>query len=101
MPGEVRNQRVSLASLGSTVAVVSWDPDPGPAAYNVYRGTKGDLSDLACFLRAVTGTSASDDGALSPTRLLGYLVTATNCNGESTLGFSSSGTERPNRSPCP
>lgn len=100
-PGEVRNLRASLAAPGSTVEVLSWDPDPGAAAYNVYRGTLPNLSDLACFLRGVAGTSASDDGAVSPTRLFVYLVTAVNCNGESTLGFASSGAERTNRAPCP
>jgi len=101
-PGEVRNMRVSLSAPGSRTAALAWDADAGAASYNVYRGGQASLSDLGCFASGVTGTSATDDGALpAPGRLFVYLVTARNCNGESTLGFSSSGTERANRSPCP
>ena len=69
---------------------------------NVYRGSRADLGDLACFIPAVGGSSIRDDGGVPAvgTQFI-HLVTAVACGGESTLGFASSGTERQNRAPCP
>ncbi|MFQ5876406.1 MAG: cohesin domain-containing protein [Acidobacteriota bacterium] len=97
---EVRGLEAGLAAPGSTVAILSWAPDPLAASFNVYRGESPDLSDLACFLPGVTGTSTADDGALPPGGLFVYMVTAANCRGESTLGFDSTGSERMNSAPC-
>jgi hypothetical protein len=99
-PAEAQNLRLSRAP-GSTVATLSWDPHPVAASFNVYRGERADLGDLACFLAGVTTVPAPDDGALPPLgRQYVYLVTAVSCGGESTLGFASSG-ERTNPAPCP
>jgi hypothetical protein len=101
VPGEVGNLLVSTDGPRSSVAVLTWGADPNAAAFNVYRGERADLADLSCFAAGVTGTTVSDDGAVPAGRLLVFLVTALNCNGESTLGFNSAGVERTNEFPCP
>lgn len=84
VPGEVANLRLALSA---PVAELSWDAEPVAASYDVYRGTMGDASDLACFASGVTTTSSGDDGALPATgEGLFYVVTAVNCAGESPLG---------------
>jgi cohesin domain-containing protein len=96
----VANMTVSRAA-GSTIATLGWDVHPGATAYNLYRGSSRDLSDLACFASGIGSTTTQDDGALPP---LGgayfYLVTARTCAGESSPGFNSSGVERTLPAPC-
>lgn len=99
--GEVGSLTLTSTSPPGT-ALLAWSPAPLAAEYNVYRGTRGNLADLACFLPGVAGTSTEDDGAVPPAGgLLVYLVTAANCRGESSLGWSSSGAERTASSLCP
>jgi len=99
--GEVTDLVVTHAPAPGA-ALLAWDPDPLAADYNVYRGSRGDLGDLGCFLPGVAGTATEDDGAVPPAGgLLVYLVTATSCRGESSLGWRSSGAERSATAPCP
>ena len=71
--------------------------EPLATSYNVYRGARADLSDLACFLSGVPDVSTGDDGEIpEPGHALFYLTTAVNCSGESSLGA-----DRPNADPCP
>jgi hypothetical protein len=99
---EVQNLRLQHATPGSATALLTWDPVPFAIGYNVYRSELADLSDLGCLLSGLTSTSATDGGSMP---LIGrgffYLATARNCYAESTLGFQSSGAERPNVDPCP
>jgi hypothetical protein len=101
MPGEVPGVQVSLASPGSTVAEVSWIAEPSAETYHVYRGEDPGLTDLSCIAQGVTGTSIQDDGTMPASGLSVYLVTAVNCNGEATLGFTGQGPERSMASSCP
>ena len=100
--GERSQSPAPKSQLPAPAALLAWSPDPLAAEYNLYRGTRGDLADLACFLPGVASTSTPDDGAVPPSGgLYVYLVTAANCRGESTLGWSTSGAERSASSPCP
>lgn len=76
------------------VGFLSWAPDISATAYNIYRGELADLSDVTCFLSGVTGASTTV-GFQPAATLEVYLISAGNCRGESTLGFASSGRERP------
>ena len=99
--GEVGSLALTPTSPPGT-ALLAWSPAPLAAEYNVYRGAQRNLADLACFLPGVAGASTPDDGAVPPAGgLFVYLVTAANCRGESTLGWSTSGAERSASSPCP
>jgi len=76
---------------------LAWAADPVATSYNVYRGFQVDLDDLTCFLSGVTSTSTEDDGAEPDAgTFMIYLMTASNCSGESVLGDG-----RPNTDPCP
>jgi hypothetical protein len=79
------------------IANLSWNAVVDAAAYTVYRGTRRDASDLACFLPAVVGTSTDDDGLVPPpARTRYFVVAAVNCAGESELGANRTVSE-----PCP
>ncbi len=69
-----------------------WDGVSGAAAYDLYRGTRADGSDLACLVFREPGLSASDPDA--PGLLFTYLVAAWNLAGEGPLGAASDGTPR-------
>jgi hypothetical protein len=100
-PAEVQGLRLGRTP-GTTVAVLTWDPHPAATAYNVYRAGNRNLSDLACLFSGLAGATTPDDGAVPPLGgVLYYLVTASTCAGESTLGFGSSGTERLAATHCP
>jgi hypothetical protein len=101
LPAEVENLRLQPVT-GSTAAVLSWDPHPFATSSNVYRGTRVDLADLACFASGVPAASLQDDAAVPPAGgILVHLVTAATCAGESSAGPDSSGAERPIPAPCP
>jgi hypothetical protein len=86
-----------LALLDDTVAELSWDAVEQADAYNLYRGNEPDASDLACFESGIVGTSTTDDGSLpAPGGSFFFVVTATNCAGESPLGSG-----RVPATPCP
>lgn len=83
-----------------------WESCSPFSTYDVYRGSiRGDLpagAYGACLQAGVTGSSASLDAAV-PSSGDGffYLVTGRSPSLEGGLGFTSSGTPRPNASPCP
>lgn len=90
-PGEVERLR-----FDSKVAMV-WDPDARGLAYNVYRGTLA--TSASCNEALVAGTSHTATG--TPGAAWFYLVTSVNgVAEESTRGFGSNGTERPDVPAC-
>lgn len=97
-PADVARLDLSLVQPGSAVARLRWTDVAGAIDYNVYRGERVALGDLACFISHLPATGADDDGAV-PGPLYVYLVTAFAC-GESTLGSANPGT-RPLPPGCP
>jgi hypothetical protein len=98
---EVRNLRAGLLPASTATRFV-WDPHPYTGVYNLYRGTRPDLADLACLLPGVTGTSADDDGTVpAPGGGFVFLVTGVGCSGETSAGRNSAGAERVLPFPCP
>lgn len=98
---EVRNLVLAHADP-SSVAMLAWSADPFATTYNVYRGARRDLGDLACFRTEIADPAAQDDGAgPAPRGVLHYLVTAVNVRAESSLGWNSAGSERLAAIPCP
>lgn len=69
-----------------------WDGVAEGDAYNVYRGTRGDASDLGCSVFRTPETSAADPDL--PAALFTYLVAAWNASGDGPLGHASDGTPR-------
>jgi hypothetical protein len=97
IPAEVQGLRLHKPAPDSTVTTLTWSVDPMADSYNVYRGTRIDLGDLACFQSGVSIPSTEDDGFLAdPGTAVWFLATGANCRGESTLGEG-----RPNSEPCP
>jgi hypothetical protein len=85
----------------SATALFSWTDQPYADTYNLYRGSRPDLADLACFISEIPGNSAADDGTLpSPGDLFIYLVTGNTCSGETSPGRNSSGADRTIPAPC-
>ncbi len=78
--------------LDADRATLRWDPVDGATAYNVYRGTRGDASDLACWVFRTPASSATDPEV--PAALFTYLVGAWNPSGDGALGEDSAGTPR-------
>lgn len=101
-PDEVAGLAVSPMAPGSPVAQLTWEAVPFAAVYHLYRGSRPDLADQACFLPGLTSPGTPDDGAvpLAGTGLF-YIATAVNCSDESTLGTASSGLERVAAISCP
>ncbi len=86
----------------SITTELQWIPHPSATAYNLYRGTRADLGDLACYLSGIPGTNAVDATPLpSPGDLFVYLVTGVACSGETSPGRDSMGVERFLPIPCP
>ena len=98
-PGEVAGLLLDRVAAGSTVARLTWSPDPLATSYNVYRGRTVTLEDLVCFLPGVEGTTTVDDGDFAA--LLNYLVSSKGCGVESGMGTTSAGEQRLNPAPCP
>ena len=98
---EVTGLAVGHAGAGLLDAAITWSPAALADTYNVYRATRADLGDLACFDPDLGGTSTTD-AALSPVGGMSvYLVTALNCRGEATAGAGTSGIPRAIPAPCP
>lgn len=88
---------LALEKSTPSVARLSWNLVAGASAYNVYRGDDRDATDLACLASDLASASYDDDGTLPPAgESLFYVVSATNCAGESTLGDG-----RVPATPCP
>jgi hypothetical protein len=99
-PGEVADMQAGLAADGVTV-VLSWSAAPFAMAYDVYRGSRPDLADLACFRPGVGAPPVTDPGIPPVDGLFVYLVASRNCRGSSGLGTDSAGVPRPLPAPCP
>lgn len=98
---EVQGLAVSHSGPGGLTAALAWSGGTFADAYNVYRATRPDLLDLACFDPDLGATSTSDPAMPPVGEMYEYLVTALNCRGESTAGAASSGTVRTIPVPCP
>ena len=91
-------------TFAGTVTLI-WTSQPVAAWNSLYRGSLDPATltyDHACLLQGITGGTALDpvDPPFGAYRY--YLVSGTSaCGREGTLGFASSGQERPNPSPCP
>jgi len=93
---------LNLADTGD----LTWSATSAIArGYNVYRGgiprTLHFAFNQSCLLGAVPGTTANDPAVPALNAAFYYLVSSMNCVSESGLGSESSGTPRPNSSPCP
>ena len=100
-PPGVNRLDLALNAPASTVATLSWTAVSSADFYDTYRGEDPQVSDLACFVDRVPGTTLDDDGATAPSGLFVYLVSAVHCSQESDLGADSGGANRPNGAPCP
>jgi len=98
-PGEVRNLRFSSRTA------LGWDAERSTGTYSLYRGLVPSLGALeygTCSQNGLTENQATDAGLPPAGSPWFYLVTARNLlREEGTKGAMSSGTERPNPSPCP
>jgi hypothetical protein len=97
-PGEVRNV------LWPSKTTMTWSPEPTVGAYEVYRSflsmLPGDFG--SCLASGLTDETATDASAPPVSAGWFYIVTARNrLAEEGTKGAQSSGSERPNSSPCP
>ena len=83
----------------------SWNPERSVGVYNLYRDLLGNLSGLGygdCEQSDLPGTTATDTDRPPAAGGFFYLITAENrLREEGTKGFDSSGSGRPNPSPCP
>ena len=80
-------------------------------SYSLYRGRLGAFTDTdkdgaadsygTCLMSALASTVFADAATPPAGAAFFYLVTARYAAGEGTLGFASSGAERPNTQPCP
>jgi hypothetical protein len=97
----------------STHNRVNWQAELGFTWWNVYRGDLKELKRSGIYTQApgsnplakrtcgVTPTTLEDFDFISPGSTAFYLVTGETVRGEGSLGYASSGEERPNDNPCP
>ena len=96
VPGEVQELTLGRLSHESAEVALSWSADAMASSYNVYRGGRADLVDMACFAPGLPQAQTVDDGELPESgEVLFYLVTAESCSGESPLSG-----PHPNTNPC-
>jgi hypothetical protein len=86
---------------GTSTALLTWCAEPSADSFNVYRGSRPDLGDLACFSSDLTSATTTDADPLPPGSLRVYLVTSVSGGVESGLGNASNGQPRVNPAPCP
>ena len=102
LPPEV-NDTLLVDKAGSD-AIVSWDDEGIPGAFNMYRGfiEAGEPFSYnhVCFSSPIAGTSATDPDIPFDFRVLYYLVTREEGCGESIIHRASDGTVAPNDNPC-
>jgi choice-of-anchor B domain-containing protein len=95
--GEVQGLRVSGAGL-------TWEPEAGSTAYNLYRGDLGAAALVrlaACRISAAPANHAADADLPAPGDGWFYLVSREVAGVEGTLGKASDGATRVVDSPCP
>jgi hypothetical protein len=95
----------------ATKSHLAWTVSPCALSWHAYRGTARTLQDLdldgladnygLCYQSDLTEPEVMDSSTPPPGFMHYYLVTAVNAVGESSLGYTSGGGERPNLSPCP
>jgi hypothetical protein len=94
--------------LGQTLVfldsqTLSWSASGVASSYNLYRGSIDGGAwtfDHVCLAPALLSPGATDAGMPPTGRAFYYLVSARNACGDSSLGVTSSGQQRPNLSPC-
>jgi hypothetical protein len=85
-------------------AHLRWNPEGSAGTYSVYRGTAVTLPGNygACLVSGLAGTGHDDASLPSVGEVFLYHVTVSNrLEEEGTLGFTSTGGERPSPPPCP
>jgi hypothetical protein len=99
IPAEPGNLRFTSASSFVSDAV------PQTTAYHVYRGSRPSTGAFSynqtCFQTSLVGPAFTDTGSPAAGTIFTYLVSASDSCGESTLGYASSGSPRPNSPACP
>ena len=73
---------------------LAWDPVAGAERYDLYRGTRPDLTDLACLVFRTPDTTADDPETPPAGGMFTYAVAGWNAEGEGPLGAGTGGTER-------
>jgi sialate O-acetylesterase len=82
-------------------ATLAWDAAAGAAAYDVYRGTRRDATDLRCHVYRTPATGVAEPGVPAlPGTLYTYVVGAWNADGAGALGSASDGTPRQPQVAC-
>ena len=91
-------REVTGLRFDSAIAM-AWNPDPRGTAYNVYRGISPGAA--GCQASRVVGTAHTAGGSPGPADAWFYLVTSVNSlDEESTRGFASNGSQRPETDSC-
>ncbi len=99
-PGEVTSLTLSKLPL-DTVATLTWTDQIAAEYFDIYRGERPDMSDMACYQTGIAATSFDDDGTIGADGLYEYLVNSIGCGGASSLGTDSTGGERTPAEWCP
>ena len=91
-----------ISISGSGTDKLTWAAESGASAYNVYRGSVGDLPDYgSCYRDAVPGTSTDIPEDPPVGQAYFYLVTGEFARGEGSAGNDSSGAPRNPKTRCP
>jgi hypothetical protein len=97
----------------SSHTLINWQNETGFTSWNVYRGDLSVMKSTGVYTQlpgsnrlaertcGVTATTLDDADVILPGAAAFYLVSGENSKGEGSLGYASSGKERPNTNPCP
>ncbi|MGH9869139.1 MAG: hypothetical protein ACREAA_13370, partial [Candidatus Polarisedimenticolia bacterium] len=90
----------------TSTATISWTAETEPGPFNVYRGNMpaggSPGTNHVCLMAGLAPESVDDAQSLTPGSVFYYLVSReTSPCLESSLGFKSDGSQRPNLNPCP
>lgn len=99
-PAEVEELALAPTVPGSRVILLTWGPSSNADAYHLYSSGWPDLRDLSCYDSPLAEPSARDRGEVPAIGMVfAFLVTASDCVSESTLGFGAQG-ERMSGNSC-
>jgi hypothetical protein len=94
---------VALGLSWTGTTTLTWPATAGVTTYNAYRGSKMAVwtYNHTCLPPALASPGLTDSAFPPAGTTFYYLVSGENACGEGPLGSASSGTPRPNTSPCP